>query len=153
MTVKSYDPKKVSLVTGGISVYGFGPDTKITISRNNMVSTITEGVDGDISVNIDNRYSGKMEIQLLHNSSMNAIYENWLKQVEVTGNPFFPVTFSDPSGSSLSTIGWLEEQPSYDVGTETSTRTWVIGLQDARMYPNATIATVSGVQSMQEAQF
>lgn len=137
---KAFDPTKASCVLGGISVTGWAPDTKFTVTPNNSRATITEGVDNDVSVNVDSRFSGKLNINLLHNASFNGVLEAWVDQVNLTGNPFFLVSVSDPSGSFLETVGWIEDQAEYGVSQETSTRTWVIGLADSRMQPTRTAA-------------
>ncbi len=144
----SFDPKKVICTLGLQTVTGFAPDTKLVISRSNNVTTKTEGVDGDLSINIDSRFSGTLSISLLHNASFNKVLSAWVFQLGVTGIPFFPVEVEDPSGLNISTVGWIEVQPDYTVAQETGTLEWVIGLQDARLLPSQSAARVSAAESL-----
>jgi len=139
----AYDPKKVICTLGLQTVTGFAPDTKLVISRSNNVSTKTEGVDGDLSINIDSRFSGTLSVSLLHNASFNKVLAAWVFQLGVTGYPFFPVEVEDPSGMSISTVGCVEVQTDYTTAQETGTLEWVIGLQDARLKPSQASARVT----------
>lgn len=150
-TIKAYDPKKVSLSIGLQTPTGYAPDTKIAISRTNSVSTTTTGVDNDISVNIDSRYVGTATISLMHNSSFNDVLNDWIASLEVTGYPFLPFEMNDPSGSSISTVCWVETQPDYSVAQETGTMDWVFGLADARLLPNQAAARLSAVSQLTPA--
>ena len=144
----SFDPKKVILTLGLQTVTGFAPDTKLTVSRSNNVSTKTEGVDGDLSINIDSRFSGNLSVNLLHNAEFNKVLAAWVYQLDATGYPFFPVEMEDPSGMAISTVGWIEVQPDYGVAQETGTLEWVIGLQDARLKPSQAAARVTSAATM-----
>ena len=131
MSVKSFDPTRDRLVLGGYNVTGWA-DSKFTLTPNNSRSTITEGVDGDISVNKDSRYSGTITINLMQNSDMCRIMDAWIRSDLV----FFPVQLeSVTSNTSLGTVGWVQDQADYETGQETSTRSYVIGVQDSRLVP------------------
>ena len=145
--LKAFDPSKVTLTLGGLAPTGYAPDTKIVISRTNGVSTRTEGVDGDLSINIDPRKSGSLVMSLMHNSSYNDVIYTWLKSVETTGVPFFPVYFEDPSGQMVDTVGWFETQGDYTTSQETSTLEWTIGLKDATLRPIETNGVLGAIEA------
>lgn len=145
--LKAFDPSKVTLTLGGLAPTGYAPDTKIVISRANGVSSRTEGLDGDLSINIDPRKSGSLVMSLMHNSSYNDIIYAWLKSVEVTGIPFFPVYFEDPSGQMVDTVGWFETQGDYTTAQETSTLEWTLGLKDATLRPIATGGVLGAIEA------
>lgn len=145
--LKAFDPSKVTLTLGGLAPTGYAPDTKIVISRANGVSTRTEGVDGDLSINIDPRKSGSLVMSLMHNSSYNDVIYTWLKLVETTGVPFFPVYFEDPSGQMVDTVGWFETQGDYTTAQETSTLEWTIGLKDATLRPIETGGVLGTIEA------
>lgn len=149
--IKAYDPKKVSCVIGLQPVTGFAPDTKITISRTNPVSTVTNGIDGDISVNLDNRYTGTATISLLHNSPFNEVLSAWVLGLEASGYPFLPFEMNDPSGLAVATVCWIETQPDYAVAQETGTMEWVFGLADARLSPNQDVARITAARELARA--
>lgn len=136
----SFDPTKDLCELGGVTVYGWA-DTKFTITPNNSRSTITEGVDGDISVNIDSRFSGTLTINLLQTSSMCGIMDAWIRQSYTSGLAIFPVTIkSESSNMTLNTLGWIQDQAEYEAGQETGTRSYVIGLRDTRMLPDNAVS-------------
>jgi len=145
--LKAYDPSKVTLTLGGLAPTGYAPDTKIVISRANGVSTRTEGVDGDLSINIDPRKSGSLVMSLMHSSSYNDVIYKWLKYVETSGVPFFPVYFEDPSGQMVDTVGWFETQGDYTTAQETSTLEWTIGLKDATLRPIETSGVLGAIEA------
>lgn len=143
MSIKAYDPKKATAVIGGQTPTGLAPDTKYLVSRTNAISTVTEGIDGDISINIDSRFSGTFTLSLLHNSPFNDVISSWVYALDSTGYPFLPFELNDPSGSSISTVCWVETQPDYSVAQETGTLDWVFGLADCRLLPNQETARIS----------
>jgi hypothetical protein len=146
--VKQFDPTKDNLKLGGVTVTGWA-DSKFTLTPNNSRSTVTEGVDGDISVNIDSRFSGTLTINLLQNSNMCRLLDAWVLQVSTSnGTPFFQVTLeSKTSNGSLGTIGWIQDQADYETGQETATRSYVIGVADSRFKPLAGVGTVESIQA------
>lgn len=145
--LKAFDPSKVTLTLGGLAPTGYAPDTKIVISRANGVSTRTEGVDGDLSINIDPRKSGSLVMSLMHNSPYNDVIYKWLKYVETSGVPFFPVYFEDPSGQMVDTVGWFETQGDYTTAQETSTLEWTIGLKDVTLRPIETGGVLGAIEA------
>lgn len=132
----SFDPTKDLCELGGVSVYGWA-DTKFSITPNNSRSTVTEGVDGDIAVNVDSRFSGTLTINLMQTSSMCGVLDAWIRQSYTSGLVIFPVTIkSESSNMTLNTLGWIQDQAEYAAEQETGTRTYVIGLRDTRMLPD-----------------
>jgi hypothetical protein len=146
MSVKSFNPVLDTLMLGGVQVTGFS-DTKFTLTPNNSRSTITEGVDADISVNIDSRHSGTITINLLQNSDMCRILDAWILSASLgNSSPFFPVSLvSVSSNASLGTVGWVQDQADYETGQETGSRSYVIGVADSRLRP---ITGTQGIESI-----
>lgn len=145
--LKSYDPTKVKLILGAIEPTGLAPDTKYVVSRTNSLATPTEGVDGDVSVNIDPRKTGTLTLSLMHTSSTNDLIYAWLKTVETSGNPFFNLLLVDPSGQKIDTAAWFQTQGDYTTAQETSTIEWTIGLFDATLRPYNTGGTLGAIQA------
>jgi hypothetical protein len=145
--VKSFNPVLDTLILGGVQVTGFS-DTKFTLTPTNNRATTTQGIDGDISVNQDSRFSGTLTINLLQNSDMCRILDAWILQVSIAGGtPFFPVSLASvSSNASLGTVGWVQDQAEYDVGQETGVRSYVIGVADSRLRP---INGLGGIESIQ----
>lgn len=144
---KAYDPSKSTLVMGAMTPTGYAPETKIVISRANEIATETVGVDNDLVVNINPQTQGSLTMSLMHTSSFNAVIYAWLQQVRQTGNPYFPVSFTDPSGMKIDTVGWFKTQGDYSNAQETSTIEWTIGLADATLRPYSTGGVLGAIQS------
>jgi hypothetical protein len=146
--VKQFDPTKDTLNLGGVDVTGWS-DSKFTLTPNNSRSTVTEGIDGDISVNIDSRFSGTLTINLMQNSNMCRLLDSWIYSVSTSGgSPFFPVSLkSVTSNAGLGTVGWVQDQPDYETGQETGTRSYVIGVADSRLLPLTQLADFDAIQA------
>lgn len=144
---KAYDPSKTTLILGALSPTGYAPDTKIVISRTNGLATPTVGVDNDLVVNINPQTQGTLTLSLMHTSSFNAVIYSWLQLVRQTGNPYLPVSFVDPSGQKIDTVGWFETQGDYTNAQETSTIEWTIGLADATLRPYETGGVLGAIQA------
>lgn len=150
LTPKAFDSKEVKVILGTVTAFGFAPDSKVTITKDEDLIIPTEGVDGELSLAINNKTKGTMTISLQNTSDFNGYLESWVALSPVTGYVAFPVIMVDPAGSSLiSTVGWVQSQPDYSVAGEVGTRDWVIGLQDARTAPTiATAAMQSGIKAI-----
>lgn len=147
-TLKSFDPTRCKVIIALNEVIGYAPDTKFTVAPTNSRKTVTEGVDGDISVNVDSRYSGTLTINLLQNATFNKFMQDLALGGNLATFPFFPVTIVDPTSDYfLNTIGWIQEQPEHGVAQETSTKSWVIGLKDTRGQSSEPVAVGTFVQN------
>lgn len=138
LTPVAYSSAKVTLLIGGVEAYGFADDSKIVVAKDDDLILPFEGVDGELSLAINNKTKGTMTISLQNTSEFNGVLEFWAGQAVSTGQPAFPVLMTDPAGASLiSSVAWIQAQPDYNVAGEVGTRDWVIGLQDARTAPSA----------------
>lgn len=142
----SYDPKRVKLSVAGRTIDGFGDGTKITVSRTGNVTTTQTGVDGDKSVSYNNDYGGTLSFTLMHNAPLNSFMYALVKSYEIGETFFFPVVMNDPSGASVTTVGWIESQPSYDVGNETGSLEWTLGIEDARLFPTPEFSIANAIE-------
>lgn len=126
----SYSSDRVVLNIGGNTVSGFSVDSKITISRNNDLNTFKEGVDGEITLNRQNKKSGILTISLQGTSEWNNILMNWHMLGEE--NPDFSwvdVSVREPAtNTELLTIGALATQPDIGFNTEVDDREWTFFL-------------------------
>jgi len=136
--VKSFNPVLDTLLIGGIQVTGYA-ESKFTITPTNNRATTTQGIDGDISVNVDSRYSGTLTVNLLQNSDTCRVLDAMILSQSITGStPFFLVSVECPSSAmSLATTGWIEQQAEFETSQETGTRSYTLGLADTRFSPAA----------------
>lgn len=143
LTPFAYDPLKVKLYIGTQKVFGYAPDSKITVSRNNDNAIPTMGTDGELSVALSRDRSGVMTVSLQNTSGFNKSLMLWQRQADVTGAIFFPVLLEGSQGPSIATIGWIQQQPDLEYGSEVGQLDWSIGLLDACYGPDQ-LSTILG---------
>lgn len=151
LTPFAYDPLKVKLYLGTSRAFGFSPDTKITVSRNNDNAIPHMGTDGELSVALSRDRSGVMTVSLQNTSGFNKNLMLFQRQADVTGAIFFPVLLEGSQGPSISTIGWIQRQPDLEYGTEVGDLQWEIGLLDAWYAPDqltSLFGAVAGITSI-----
>ena len=128
MSVKSYDSLQSTLLVGGIPMGGFG-DNKITISRNNDVTTLIEGVDGDNTFSRSNRKAGTISFDLQYMSEYDTFMDNLASLPTL-----IPVAFLDTSSlKSLITVGQVMTQPDIANGEQPENRTWTLVVDSTDM--------------------
>jgi len=141
MSLKSFDPTRAKVNIAFNDVTGWAPDTKFTVTPTNPRKTVTAGVDNDISVNVDSRHVGTLEINLLQNAEFNKYLQYLSLGLDQVNFPFFPILISDPTSDyELATRGWIETEPDHAVAQETGTKTWIIGLENSRGAPSTALA-------------
>lgn len=152
---KVYDPKKCSLVIGGFDITGYPEGSRLTITKVDGVTTTTRGMDGDMVVNIVNMEDGILSFNLLKSSSDNQKMMWWKKVMkeDAQAYTFMPVSFNDPTGFAIKTLGWLETQADYEAGAEIGEMTWTVHLQDASLNPDNTTATLASVDQLLAQRF
>lgn len=123
MTVRTYDSKNLLVNIGGIPMEGFG-DNKVTITRNNDVTSLMEGVDGDIIFASSNKESGTLSFDLLYGSD----YDQFMDNLSATKR-LVPVGFTDANGFKLlTTSGMIQSQADIVLGETPDNRTWTMVL-------------------------
>ena len=106
-----YDSSEISLVVGTIQMAGFG-DNKVVISRNGDVSTITDGLDGEVVFSTSNKRSGTISFDLLYGTDYDLYMDNL-----ASATWQFPVVFTHlQSRKALATNGMVMTQPDIELG-------------------------------------
>jgi hypothetical protein len=123
----TYDPEKVILSIGGISVSGFidGDFFK------------TEGIDGETIRAMNLSKSGAIEISVMASSKANDAMTTLLPASQ-GGSPLppVPITIKDLSGRSLASCSkaWLKTEPDLVFGMEISDNKWIFDCADLDIY-------------------
>lgn len=143
----AFDPSQVKLILGGYSPLGF-TESKITVSKTEDVILPYVGSDNDLSLAINRNTLGTLTIGLQHTSPSNDVLAGWVVQGRGTRFVTFPVIMQDPSGMELlSTDGWIQSQPDYEVGKEIGELKWVIGLWDATLTGSTAVSILNSIIS------
>lgn len=140
----TYNPVDVKLIIAGIEPTDYAPGTKIAVSKseNNILPSV--GVDGEVSLAVNQNRTGMLTFSLKNTSSFNAGMAAYQASVGL-GTPaiFFPVAMSDPSsGLSIETFAWYEVQPDLSFSQEIDQLDYVLGLVDStfKVLPGQAIA-------------
>lgn len=127
-TVKTYDPKKVSVIFGK-SLTGFANDTFVNIARSSDGTTKVTGADGETarSINPDRTY--EITVTLMQSSSGNEYLSALFAADEETGSVIMPLLIKDGSGKTLFSTdqAWITNYPESGLAvTAEENREWVI---------------------------
>lgn len=128
MSVKHYDPKKVSVIVGSQPVAGFADGEFVTCERNEDGFTLLTGADGESTRAKNANRSGKITIRLLASSASNDYLSALQLADELAGNATFGVMVKDGFGTSIYTAAtaWINKTPPAAFGKEAGTREWVL---------------------------
>jgi hypothetical protein len=128
MSVKHYDPKKVSVIYGSQIITGFADGDFVTVERNEDAFSLLVGADGESTRSKNSNKSGKVTLRLLSSSASNDYLSEMQLADELSGNAPSGLMIKDTFGTSIATAAtaWITKQPSSAYGKEAGTREWVI---------------------------
>ena len=121
---------------GGITLSGFIEGTNaVTLTPPDTQTTEQQGADGSIAVSITNKRMWTITLRLLSTSASNDALAG-LQAGQPLGAVFFPFAFIDAAGTDIlqSDKCWFKKLPDVDSGNETSTREWVLGVNDPNYF-------------------
>lgn len=136
MALRTYDPKKVTVVIGGVPMSGFADGTFLSIIRSEDAFTKVTGADGDTSRAKSNNRDGEATLTLLQTSPSNDILTGFAQLDERENGGVVSFTVKDLSGRStfVSAFAWIRKLPDSEYGKEISDREWVFELADMDMF-------------------
>jgi hypothetical protein len=131
-TVKTYDPGSVVLTLGAHIVAGYGPDTMITVERDEDSFTKQVGVDGETARSKNRNRGGKITITLLQTSSTNDVLSGYLLADEASNAGVVPAALKDLNGNTLmiAPSAWVMKAANSEFAKEVGTREWTIDTAD-----------------------
>jgi len=138
--VRTYDPKQVVVVVGGVPLSGFADGTFISVERANDSFSKVSGADGYVSRSKSNDKSGSVTITLAQTSPSNDILQGFALADELTNNGVVPILVKDVGGRTtfVSAFGWIKKTPSAEFGKEISNREWVLDVADLDVFIGGT---------------
>lgn len=126
--MRTYDPKDVNVIVGGVALTGFAEDTFVTAER--MEDSFTEyvGAKGEVAMADNNNKTGEITVTL-EATSPSVAYLNELANRKGK-NAIVPVTVVDLNDDSRVVISGAEARvrkpAAYEAGKEISEREFVI---------------------------
>lgn len=136
MSVRTYDPKQVIVVVGGVPMSGFSDGTFLEIDRNEPTWNTVVGADGLVTRGKTNNFSGTMTLTLKQSSPSNDVLSGFMALDEATNNGVFVVLVKDLSGNSIyfSAQGWVTQYANSTFDKNITDRQWVITLAEADIF-------------------
>lgn len=130
MSLKTYDPKQVSMVFAGIIISGLADGSFVKVEPNADSFSLMVGADGEACRAKSNNRSGKITFVVMQSSPANDALSA-LHNVDVdsaNGDGIGPCIIKDNSGRTLvlAEKAWIMRQPSAEFGREVQTREWVL---------------------------
>lgn len=136
MSVRTYDPKKVAVVIGGVPMSGFSQDTFVKVSRKEDLFTMYVGTDGETARAKSNNRSGELSLTLSQASPSNDVLSAFHVADELDNAGVVPILIKDLSGSSVffSAAGWIRKAPDAEFGKDIKEREWVFDLASVDVF-------------------
>lgn len=132
MAVRTFDPKEVVLVIGGVPIAGYADGTFISVERSSDTFEKISGADGIISRSKLNDFSGELTITLAQTSPSNDILTGFAQADEKSNSGVVPVLLKDIGGTTVifAAKGWIRKPPVVEFGKSISNREWMLDLAD-----------------------
>ncbi len=141
MSVKTYIPKKILVIVGGVPISGFAEDSMVKTVRDEDTFAKKVGVDGEVSRSQNHNRSGTVTITLMQTSPSNDVLSGFAALDELTGAGVVPVLIKDLSGTStfFSSSCWVKKPPEGAYGKEVGNREWVLDTVDIDIFNGGNI--------------
>jgi len=136
MAVRTYDPKQVLVIIGGIPMGGFADGAFVTVERTSDTFTKVSGADGIISRAKTNDRSGSLKFTIAQTSPSNDVLTGIAIADELTSDGVVPVLIKDNSGRSIfiSAFGWVKKPPASEFAKDITNREWTMDLADLDVF-------------------
>lgn len=128
MSIKTYNPKEITIACGNHIITGYAEDSFVTIDPNGDGITKKVGCDGEIARSINPDDTSIIKISLLQTSESNSWLQARYNEDKKTGNGMFPVLIKDLKGGMVfsSDAAWAIKPASRTYGKEAGNRDWEI---------------------------
>ena len=136
MSVKTYDPKNVSISLNGIPLNGFADGTFLTVEREEDAFNKTVGSDGIVSRAKSNNRSGMATLTLSQTSPSNDVLSSIALADELDNAGVGSFVVKDQLGTTKVFAGtaWVRKIASPSFGKEIENREWVIDLAQVDIF-------------------
>lgn len=133
MSVRTYDPKGISIIAGGVELSGFPDGEFLTVERADVAFRKVSGADGFTSRAKTNDRSGTARLRLKQTSPSNAVLSAFAQLDERTGRGVFPFIVRDRNSEAtlvFAAAAWVEQLPEMTYSKDIEEREWLIALAD-----------------------
>lgn len=136
MSVKTLDPKEISIIVGAHIVKGYADGTFVQVERDEDAFSFAGGADG-LGTRVKNaNRSGTITITLQQTSESNEFLSAQAIADQETGRGELPVFIKDSSGKDLhfAETAWIQKMPSASYSKEVENREWVLRTDNLEMF-------------------
>lgn len=125
--VKTYDPKLVTVIFGGVPISGFADGTFVTVTPAAERFTKTVGADGEVSRAKSNDKTAEVALTLIQTSPSNDYLSSILAIDNASNLGKLPLQIVDLSGTTVQSWSeaWLKQPPDLEFSKETGERAWM----------------------------
>jgi len=127
--VKTYDPRDVQIIVGGVPLSGFADGTFINVASDEPLYNKTVGADGEVSRSRSNNRAGTVTITLKQTSNGNDVLSGFAALDDASNGGVFPMMIKEiGSGRTIvfAQSAWIEQFPDVDYAKEVGDRAWTI---------------------------
>lgn len=128
MAVKTYSPKKVSVVIGGFIISGYAEGSFVKVEYEDDAFTKVTGADGETSRTHSANISGTITLTLLQTSESNDVLSGLHIADRLSLQGVVPVLIKDNNGTTFAGApeAWIKKMPESEFAKEMGEREWVI---------------------------
>ena len=125
-TIRTYNPAKVQIAFGGITLTGLAEDTFLKMERLGDGFEVSEGADGGIDRVNRNSFGYKGSFTLKQTSPSNTLLmESFMDDLNGESDTIPTLVIKDLSGNTeFSAQAWIEKDPAKDFGRKMGSREW-----------------------------
>ena len=126
LTVKTYDPKAITLAWGPVIVSGYADGTFLKVTRSGNAFEKKKGAEGTVERINKNAYDFTVEVTLLQTASANTVLSGLMDADQLGNVGVFPLIIKDLLGQTLFSApqAWIAKDPDWEDGDDLNTRTW-----------------------------
>lgn len=130
MTVRTYDPKAVHIIIGGVQMIGFADGVFVNAERDEDAFSKVTGADGEVSRAKSNNKSGSLTLTLKSTSPSNDILSGFAILDELSNSGVINVIIKDSLGTTnlFAGEGWVRKSPPVEYAKEISNREWILDM-------------------------
>ncbi|WP_196595245.1 phage structural protein [Pectinatus frisingensis] len=128
MSVKTYNPKDITIIAGYQQLTGFSEDDMIEVKPRGDGIVPYDGADGEVGRSIDPNNCLEITVTLAQTSASNDVLSAFYTADKNTGNGMFPFVVKDLSGTTVisATQAWVLKYADSKIGRKIDTRQWTI---------------------------
>lgn len=127
--VKTYDPRNVQIICGGVPISGFADGTFVSVASDEDLYNKTVGADGEVSRARSNNRAATVTLTLKQTSQSNDVLSAFAAADAASNGGVFPLMIKEiGTGSTLvfAQAAWIQAYPNVDYSKDIEDRAWVL---------------------------